>query len=163
MSPAVTRSAKEQLLDLSSALGREDRELAILGEGNTSALEDDAIFWVKASGSNLAALTPEGLTLCQLATLIMLLDGDYDAAAVESHLLASRVDSDARKPSEEAMFHAWLLTRPGVKFVGHTHPLAVNALLCSPRAEDFAHKRMFPDEIVCCGARSASFPAAIPG
>ena len=46
-------------------------------------------------------------------------------AAVDEALLAARVDPTAKKPSVEAMFHAWLLTLPGVNFVGHTHPVAV--------------------------------------
>ena len=38
-----------RLLDLSHQLGREDRKLAILGEGNTSARVSGATFVVKAS------------------------------------------------------------------------------------------------------------------
>ncbi len=61
------------------------------------------------------------------------------------------------------MFHAWLLTLPGVNFVGHTHPVSVNALLCSPLAETFAGNRLFPDEIVCCGPESVLVPYVDPG
>ncbi len=152
------------LLGLSHELGREDRRLAILGEGNTSARTGDDTFLVKASGSNLATLAPAGVTACHAAPLLKLLDDESATdETVEAALLGARIDATARKPSVEAMFHAWLLTLPGVAFVGHTHPESVNALLCSPRAEEFATRRLFPDEIVCCGPASVLVPYTDPG
>jgi rhamnose utilization protein RhaD (predicted bifunctional aldolase and dehydrogenase) len=71
--------------------------------------------------------------------------------------------ADAKKPSVEAIFHAYLLTLPGVNFVGHTHPIAVNAILCSKHARTFATRRLFPDEIVCCGVESVFVPYTDPG
>lgn len=105
-----------------------------------------------------------GLTECQVTPLVALLaETAVSDETVEKALFDSRVDPDSRKPSVEAMFHSWLLTLPGVNFVGHTHPVAVNALLSSPRAADFAHRRIFPDEIVCCGSRSVLVPYCDPG
>jgi len=159
------------LLTLAHELGREDRRLAILGEGNVSArftragAEPGDRFFVKASGSNLATLSAEGLTECRLDGLLAALDSQaMGDAEVEAALLASRTAGEAaRKPSVEAMFHAWLLTLPGVHFVGHTHPVAVNAILCSERAGEFAARRLFPDEIVCCGPASVLVPYVDPG
>lgn len=152
------------LLSLSHELGREDRSLAILGEGNTSARTGEGRFLVKASGSNLATLAATGVTACDAAPLLRLLDEpNASDADVETALLASRTEPFARKPSVEAVFHAWLLGLPGVNFVGHTHPVAVNALLCSNRAADFATRRLFPDEIVCCGPSSVLVPYTDPG
>jgi len=82
---------------------------------------------------------------------------------VDDALLDSRVDKKAKKPSVEAVFHAWLLSLPGIKFIGHTHATSVNQILCSPRARDFAAHRMFPDEIVCCGTASVFVPYTDPG
>jgi rhamnose utilization protein RhaD (predicted bifunctional aldolase and dehydrogenase) len=156
--------ALDALLGLSHDLGRPERHLAILGEGNTSARLDAGTFLVKASGGNLATLAPEGVTACRAAPLLALLDGpDLADAAVDQALLDARVDPAARKPSVEAVFHAWLLTLPDVGFVGHTHPVSVNAVLCSPRAADFAARRLFPDEIVCCGEESLLVPYTDPG
>ena len=152
------------LLNLSHELGREDRRLAILGEGNTSARVDETMFVVKASGSHLGTLDARGVTTCRFQPLLELLDAkEADDDDVENVLLAARVDPEARKPSVEAMFHAWLLTLPGVQYVGHTHPLAVNAVLCSERAAEFASRRLFPDEVVCCGAESVLVPYIDPG
>ena len=56
-----------------------------------------------------------------------------------------------------------LLNDCGVKFIGHTHPTAVNQIMCSEYAADFALKRRFPDEVVLCGPQSALVPYADPG
>lgn len=157
-------SPLRSLLSLSHELGRADRDLAILGEGNTSARRDADTFLVKASGSNLAHLTAREVTACRFSPLLELLDRRAVAdSVVEDALLDARVDPAARKPSVEAMFHAWLLTLPGVGFVGHTHPVTVNSILASPQAVPFARRRRFPDEVVCCGAESVFVPYVDPG
>ncbi len=154
----------EELVGLSHDLGREDRQLAILGEGNTSARLADGQFVVKASGACLATLTAGDLTACHVAPMLALLDQkQLNDSQVNDALMAARVESSARKPSIESVFHAWLLTLEGVRFVGHTHPLTVNQILCSPRARDFSERRMFPDEIVICGAAAVFVPYTDPG
>ena len=50
-----------------------------------------------------------------------------------------------------------------VAFVGHTHPTAINQLMCSEYAADFAYQRRFPDEVVLCGPQSVLVPYADPG
>jgi rhamnose utilization protein RhaD (predicted bifunctional aldolase and dehydrogenase) len=158
--PTIT----ERLLQLSHDLGREERKLAMLGEGNTSARVSDGTFVVKASGSNLATLSLAGVTECRFEKLIGLLDEKkLSDAAIDEALFAARVDGQAKKPSVEAIFHAYLLTLPGVNFVGHTHPITVNQLLCSKHARTFAKRRLFPDEIVCCGVESVFVPYLDPG
>lgn len=156
--------ALKAMLALSHDLGREERKLAILGEGNTSARVSPEIFLVKASGSNLARLSSSGVTECRFGGLLSLLDrASMTDAAVDEALLAARVNANDRKPSVEAMFHAYLLTLPGVNFVGHTHPIAVNQVLCSKHARRFAKHRSFPDEVVCCGVESVFVPYLDPG
>lgn len=149
---------------MSRELGREDRNLAILGEGNTSASLPEGRFVVKASGASLASLEVADLTVCQAAPMLALLDQkQLSDAQVGQALMEARAQAEARKPSIESVFHAWLLTLEGVRFVGHTHPLAVNQILCSPRARDFSERRMFPDEIVVCGPGSVFVPYTDPG
>ncbi|MFZ5496970.1 MAG: class II aldolase/adducin family protein [Verrucomicrobiota bacterium] len=162
--PAASSAPTRALLALSHELGREDRRLAILGEGNTSARLGDDTFVVKASGSNLATLDVGGTTECRFDKLLPLLDRRaMTDAAIDEALFAARVNARAKKPSVEAIFHAYLLTLPGVNFVGHTHPVAVNQLLCSRHARTFARRRLFPDEIVCCGVESLFVPYTDPG
>jgi len=59
-----------RLLNLSHELGREDRKLAILGEGNTSTRVSPGTFLVKASGSNLGTLSVAGVTECHFDRLL---------------------------------------------------------------------------------------------
>ena len=152
------------MLTLSHDLGREERKLAILGEGNTSARLSDGTFAVKASGSNLATLSEAGVAECRFDKLLPLLSAkSLSDTSIDEALFAARVDPKAKKPSVEAIFHAYLLTLPGVNFVGHTHPITVNQLLCSKHARNFAKRRLFPDEIVCCGVESVFVPYTDPG
>jgi rhamnose utilization protein RhaD (predicted bifunctional aldolase and dehydrogenase) len=152
------------LVALSRELGAENRGLAILGEGNVSAKLSDDTFFVKASGSSLGTLTEADVTECRSAPLLKMLDrNDLDDKEVDDELLASRVNLSAKKPSVEALFHAYLLSLPEINFVGHTHPLHVNQILCSPRSREFATRNLFPDEIVCCGPASVFVPYTDPG
>ena len=161
---ATAPSPLPALLSLSHELGREERRLAMLGEGNTSTRVSADTFLVKASGSNLATLSAAGVTECRFSDLDALLaQKSLSDTAIDEALFAARVDPKAKKPSVEAVFHAYLLTLPGVNFVGHTHPIAVNQLLCSKFARTFAKRRLFPDEIVCCGVESVFVPYTDPG
>lgn len=154
----------DRMLWLSHQLGEEIRGLAILGEGNTSAKIDAQKFFVKASGSTLGTLQPKQVTACDSKSLLNLLNvKKLSDQEVDLALLESRIDSNAMKPSVEAVFHAYLLSLPDVNFVGHTHPIAVNQLLCSGNGKLFAEKRLFPDQIVCCGPESALVPYTDPG
>ena len=156
----------EELLRLSHEIGRQDRGLAILGEGNTSARISDDEFFVKASGSCLENLRSDQVTRCLSSKVLTLMEsGDrtFSNEEVDEILLASRCDPDAKKPSIETMFHAWLLSLEGVDFVGHCHSEAANRILCSRRGRDFAENRIFPDEIVCCGRASVFVENCDPG
>lgn len=154
----------QALLRLSHELGQEDRHLAILGEGNTSVKLGPEQFAVKASGCHLGTLTEGDVTVCDSTRVLSLLDrrqlADDDMVMA---LMEARSGGVGKKPSIESLFHAWLLTLRDVNYVGHCHPLSVNQVLCSPRARDFAERRLFPDEVVCCGALSVFIPYADPG
>jgi rhamnose utilization protein RhaD (predicted bifunctional aldolase and dehydrogenase) len=155
---------RRTLLALSHELGEESRELSILGEGNTSARLSKERFLVKASGCNLGTLREEDTVECLSEPLLELLgQGHATDEDVDLALVHCKVDPKARRPSVEALFHAYFLSLPGVEFVGHTHPIAINSLLCSTRANDFAERRTFPDEIVCCGPASVLVPYTDPG
>ena len=152
------------LLQLSHELGNAQRPLAILGEGNTSVRLDNESFLVKASGASLGTLREPDVVECKTGALLHLLDQTgLSDAEVDNALMKARADASARKPSVEALFHAWLLSLTDIEFVGHTHAPAVNGILCSPRAREFAKKRIFPDEIVCCDVESVFVPYTDPG
>lgn len=158
------KSVVQPLLGLCRALGAPERHLAILGEGNVSAAVSKSEFLVKASGASLGAMTEKEFTLCNSERILALLDRKtITDAEVQTELMESRGRPGDKKPSVEAAFHAWLLTLENVAFVGHCHPTVVNQVLCSPRARDFAERRLFPDEVVCCGPASVFVPYTDPG
>ena len=157
--PALVRS---RLIELSREFGQ--AHWTILGEGNTSGRIDQKVFAVKSSGSSLGSLTEIELTDCYFDTLLPFLDRkDVSEQEIEEILLSSRVRPMALKPSVETFFHAYLLTIPGVNYVGHTHPVPVNQILCSGLGTLFAEERRFPDEVVCCGPVSMLIPYEDPG
>ncbi len=155
---------RKQLLELAADAG-DSRHMAILGEGNISASIDERYFLVKASGTRISALKPEHLVEVDAKPLREALKGEssYRDEEIEQMMLDARVDREALKPSVESLFHAWFLALPGVNFVGHTHAIAVNQILCSPRVQDFATKRLIPDQVVYCGAESVVVPYVDPG
>jgi rhamnose utilization protein RhaD (predicted bifunctional aldolase and dehydrogenase) len=150
------------LLSVSHEFGH--RGLVILGEGNVSARLDDSTFLVKASGTSLGTLVEENLTECRFDRLLSFFDGKpVSDTEVEAALLESRVDAGALKPSVETFFHAFLLSLPNIQFVGHTHPIVVNQILCSSHARMFSRQRQCPDEVVCCSPVSLLIPYVDPG
>jgi rhamnose utilization protein RhaD (predicted bifunctional aldolase and dehydrogenase) len=153
---------RSRLIELSREFGQ--ARWAILGEGNTSGRIDQKVFAVKSSGSSLGTLTEIELTDCFFDTLLPILDRkSVPEQEIEEILFESRVRRTALKPSVETFFHAYLLTIPGVNYVGHTHPIPVNQILCSGLGASFAEERRFPDEVVCCGPVSLLIPYEDPG
>lgn len=153
-----------KLLTLSHEIGREDRHLAILGEGNTSADAGDGTFWIKASGGNLATLDGQGLTRVKFDTVMDAIDdASLDDSGVREVLLASRADADAKLPSVETFMHAVCLREAGAKWIGHCHPVSVLQVLCSKQGVAPFLQHVFPDEIVVCGRHLAVVPYIDPG
>jgi rhamnose utilization protein RhaD (predicted bifunctional aldolase and dehydrogenase) len=150
------------LVELSRALGEPWRELAILAEGNTSARRGEGRIAVKASGTSLATAARDGFVELDTRRALALLDRAEDDAALAAGLAAARVGGDGR-PSIEAALHAILVEEAGAEFVGHTHPVAVNQILCSSRAEAIVAGPLFPDQVVVCGRHPLLVPYASPG
>ncbi len=153
------------LIALSRRIGDPTREFAILGEGNTSARVDDQTFWVKASGKELGTADAGTFVLVNLSCTLQILEmGDLTDSQIKQELIAAKVNpDDPAHPSVETVMHALMLTLGGASFVAHTHPTAVNAILCSQRVEEAISGRLFPDEIVICGPAPAYVPYTDPG
>jgi rhamnose utilization protein RhaD (predicted bifunctional aldolase and dehydrogenase) len=156
----------EPLVDLSHALGDPGADLAILGEGNTSADLGDGHFLVKASGASLSQVEDQDFVRLERAAVLQLIDDDtlddHDVDGLSGRL-REVAGPDARRPSIEAMLHALALDLPGVTWAGHTHPTAVNTLLCSDRAAELVAGALFPDQVIVCGRNALLVPYAEPG
>lgn len=161
MSDAVLNS----LVEMSRYLGEPDRGYVILGEGNTSAKIDDASFYVKASGFMLGAIDAGGFVAVSMPKILEILDDPAaDDSAVTKVLKEALIDpNETRRPSVETMFHAALLSYPGINFIGHTHPTFTNMIVCSERAEEASAGRICPDHIVVMGHKSVFIPYVDPG
>jgi rhamnose utilization protein RhaD (predicted bifunctional aldolase and dehydrogenase) len=154
-----------ELVAMSTTLGDPALDYAILGEGNTSARVDDETFWVKASGAEMRTIDVSGFVQVRFEAVLSMLETEgLSDAEVKTRLEAARIDPEARaRPSVETVLHALALQLQGVNFVGHTHPTAVNAILCSQKAEEVIAGRLFPDEIVYCGPAPVYIPYTDPG
>jgi rhamnose utilization protein RhaD (predicted bifunctional aldolase and dehydrogenase) len=154
----------DELLALSHALGLEQRGLAILGEGNTSVKTERDTFWIKASGSSLATLQPGDVSEVNLSAVLELTEREsMTEAEIEAALLEVLVDKGQKKPSVETFLHALLLSLGEARWVGHTHPVSVNQLLCSQHGAAPFTRHIFPDAIVVCGRHVAFIPYVDPG
>ncbi len=175
------------LITMTRALGEPALDYVIIGEGNTSMRRDDDSFYVKASGQQMRDIGEDGFVAVRLAPILAMLDdppqtlteqkaitesailppnalgGNEGGLAIPPNALGGNEGGLAPSPSIEVSFHAMLLHDCGVQFIGHTHPSAINQILCSEYAADFAKQRRFPDEVVLCGPQSALVPYADPG
>ena len=159
---------KEQVADalivLSHWLGEPTRDLAIIGEGNTSARIGEHTILIKASGSNLGSIQRNQLVEVDRRIVLAAIEaGKASDAEVKQTLQACRVDqANAAQPSIETFFHTLMYDLTDAQFVGHTHPIAVNMLLCSKNATDIT-QHIMPDVIIVCGPGAVFVPYMDPG
>ncbi len=153
----------QDLIDLTRSLGRPERDLVILAEGNTSELLADGRVVVKASGSNMATATAADFVTLDIGPLVDLLgrpdstQGDLTAA-----LDAGMVDGRRRRGSIEALVHVAVQAVAPAAYVGHTHPTAVLGVLASIHAETAYQQWVYSDEAVVIGT-PLYVPYAQPG
>lgn len=152
----------DTLLWLAHELGHEPRQLAILGEGNVSTQADDGAFWVKASGTSLATLRPEDVSLVSLTGVLGWLEQPHLADETIERALTDVLLANHKKPSVETFLHA-LCLNAGAMWVGHTHTVSINSILCSEHGATPFLQHIFPDAIVVCGHMPAVVPYVDPG
>lgn len=154
----------QALIQLSLEVGREDRALAILGEGNTSAAVGDGTFWIKASGTSLSTANETSFSHIRMdAVLDYVARPHMDEVEVGAALADVLVDPSHKRPSTETFMHAVLLAEGGAQWVAHAHPVSANAILCSKLGAEPYLRPMFPDGIVVCGRYPAVVPYVDPG
>ncbi|QJU53123.1 class II aldolase/adducin family protein [Herbiconiux sp. KACC 21604] len=177
--PTPRDEALAALVELSLELGRPDRAWAVLAEGNTSVSlgGDSGAMLVKASGASMAIAVPDDFVEVRIADVLALVDAPAAAAGGDAAAATATASADdeavralfaaaatgGRRPSVEALLHAVCLDLPGVEAVGHTHPIPVNGLLCSPQASLLVAGSLFPDQIVVLGTDPLLVPYIDPG
>lgn len=138
---------------MTRTLGEPRRDYVILSEGNTSARVDEDTFWIKASGERMGEAEGKAFVRVRLEEVLALLDTPpLPEDEVRARLAAAKVDPHAPgSPSIETAMHALCLSLGGATFVGHTHPTAVNAILCARKGEEAFAGSIFPAESAICG------------
>ena len=152
----------DELIDLTRSLGRPERDLVILAEGNTSELLADGRLVVKASGANMASATAADFVTVDIAPLAELLQEGTTQEQVTAALDAGVVDGIRRRGSIEALVHVAVQTVAPTRFIGHTHPTAVLGLMASVHAAEAYRYWVYSDEAVVLG-RPLYVPYATPG
>jgi rhamnose utilization protein RhaD (predicted bifunctional aldolase and dehydrogenase) len=153
----------DELVALTRSLGRPERDLVILAEGNTSQLLDDGRLVVKASGSRMRDATAEDFVVVDLPPLVDLITSTTSTQAdLTAALDAGEVDGRRRRGSIETLVHVAVQAVAPAAYVGHTHPTAVIGLLASVHAEAAFDYAAYSDEAVVIG-RPLYVPYASPG
>lgn len=153
---------RDLLTDLSRRLGDPAMDAALLGEGNTSARDGDAML-VKASGAVLRDAVPEDFVRVELAQALALISDEAAGDAEVAHFFDTVAAREGRRPSVEALLHVVLYEATDAQIIAHSHPTSVNALLCSQSPELLVAGGLFPDQIVVLGARPLLVPYIDPG
>jgi rhamnose utilization protein RhaD (predicted bifunctional aldolase and dehydrogenase) len=155
----------QELHKMTRFFGEAQRNYVIIGEGNTSCRCDGDSFWIKASGQQMETIEEGGFVGVNFAPIMdLFVNPPATETEQKARMASAKVDAgSALMPSIEVSFHAMLLQDCEVQVIGHTHPVAVNRILCSTRATALAQKRIFPDEVVLCGPESVFVPYADPG
>lgn len=158
----------DELIALSLEIGEPLKDYVILSEGNTSARISEHSFWVKGSGVRLQqARSPEAFVAMELEPLMHALRSEDEVGDVDLRelLRSARVKGQEplSEPSIETFVHAICFELGQAQFVAHTHPTAVNSLLCAHNAESLYSGVLFPDEAVICGPAPLFIPYHEPG
>lgn len=126
----------KELVEISNYFGQ-NKEYVIAGGGNTS-FKDAQYLWVKGSGTQLADITIDGFVQLDRGKLKVISTRTYSSNTcereqqVKSDLNNAAVNPEKNiRPSVETSLHEIIQ----YKFVVHTHPTVVNAILCSKNAE----------------------------
>lgn len=149
-----------ELLELAHWIGHHPARLAIWNEGAVAAVLPGCKFAVSAAGANLARLDSASMVEMDLAkaqALVALEEVDAEK------ILEAQSNPAAPTPCADALAFADLLGLEGIRFAAHTQPIAVNQIICSPRARQFSDRRNLPHEIVACGQASVLVPFMPPG
>ncbi len=157
--------SRDALLALCHRIGEPERDLVIIAEGNISSRGSSATMTIKASGCSLATMTADDLVDVRIDDLLGLLDAEgVDDVQTAEVYRTCRVDPAApAMPSVEAILHAAIYRETEASVIVHTHPTAINAILCSASAGLLVAGALFPDQVVVLGRHQLLIPYTDPG
>ena len=121
----------DKLIEISHYYG-ENPDYVIAGGGNTSYKDQESI-WIKASGIPLAGINADGFVslsrekLARIETAVFSEDPKKREEEVKEQMTESILAPKNLRPSVETSLHNLI----DYKYVIHTHPTLVNALMCA--------------------------------
>ncbi len=124
-----------KLIEVSRHYGK-DKTFVIAGGGNTS-FKDENHIWIKASGVSLETIDMDGFVCLSRSNLKVVSTKTYSQesskreAEVKADLAFAIVSEGNNRPSVETSLHEII----DFKYVVHTHPTLVNAVMCSNNGE----------------------------
>ena len=137
----------DHLVEMSNRYGG-NPDYVLAGGGNTS-YKDEKHLYVKASGTALTDITPEGFVKMDRAALDRIFKREYppDAQEREAEVLRDILQArcpgeEEKRPSVEALLHHIL---PWA-YVLHIHPAMVNGMTCGKNGADLC-AQIFPDAV----------------
>jgi len=131
----------DALVEISRSYGS-NPEYVIAGGGNTSLKNENELF-VKASGVSLATIGADGFVkmsrpkLNELENTSFPIEPAEREEAVKRALNAAILAPQHLRPSVETSLHNLIAYR----YIVHTHPTRVNAVMCARDAEKIIHER----------------------
>lgn len=152
-----------EIIALSRRIGEPARDLVILAEGNTSVRTGEATMLVKATGSAMSTAEESDFVEVDLQEYWKLIASTQAGDEAVAATMASARRWGAKRPSVESLLHAVCLQETSVDAVVHTHPVAVNSILCSQRAGYLVRGSLFPDQVVVLGRHNLLVPYVDPG
>jgi ribulose-5-phosphate 4-epimerase/fuculose-1-phosphate aldolase len=115
--------------------------------------------FVVGTEGNISKRTEEGFRIKGSGTSLNLMD----FSLVECDIDGKPLPNQTSKPSMEASFHSWIYKNSDFQIIAHTHPTNLLKILCTDYTNEFAHSRMFPDQVVFNGKESCAVSYATPG
>lgn len=156
--PAVQKSELAQLArDLSAHPSRS----VLWQEGSCALKLSDQRYLVTPRGALLASFLEDECVeldlpkMEDLSKAETITEEQFNEAVISGH--------SKKEPSTDSLLYAFLLSLEEVQIAAHLHPREVNQILCSPRARQFADRRMLPTEIIGCGSAALLASYADPG
>jgi rhamnose utilization protein RhaD (predicted bifunctional aldolase and dehydrogenase) len=151
------------LVDLGRQLGTHQDKVVIFDEGFVAGKADGHLV-ISRPGARLGNLDRGDFIHFNPAPLLELLQADQPKRqAEEEALAASRLREDMPLPAADAYLATDLLDRCGSRIVVHLQPVVINQILASPRARQFADRRITLNELFNCGLATTLVPYANPG
>jgi len=141
-----------------------NQRLVLWNEGSVAARLPKDRLVVSQANATLGKLCAAELAEFEIAKVRALTDEESFSVEDLDKARSSETGAPAAvKPSSDLFLYADLFTDESVRFAAHTQPVAINQILCSPRARQFADRRNLPHEVLVGGPASVLVPFAPPG